>query len=115
MVTEFDLVLPEGRTLHVYDTGGTGLPVVWHHGTPNVGEPPEPLLPAAARLGIRWVSYDRPGYGGSSARPGRDVASAAADVATLADALGLRPVRRDGPLRRRPLTHWLARRSCPTA
>jgi pimeloyl-ACP methyl ester carboxylesterase len=88
-VTELDLATPDGRTLHVYDTGGTGLPVFWHHGTPNIGEPPEPLFPAAERLGIRWVSYDRPGYGGSSARRGRDVASAADDVASIADALGI--------------------------
>ena len=39
--------------------------------------------------GIRWVSYDRPGYGGSTPHPGRDVASAAADVASVADALGI--------------------------
>ena len=84
---ELDLTAPDGRTLHVHDTGGTGLPVLWHHGTPNVGEPPEPLFPAAARLGLRWVSYDRPGYGGSSPRHGRDVGSAATDVATIADAL----------------------------
>jgi pimeloyl-ACP methyl ester carboxylesterase len=63
--------------------------VVWHHGTPNIGAPPEPLFPAAERHGIRWVSYDRPGYGGSTSHPGRDVASAAADVAALADALGI--------------------------
>jgi hypothetical protein len=37
---------------------------------------------------MRWVSYDRPGYGGSTPHPGRDVASAAADVASVADALG---------------------------
>jgi pimeloyl-ACP methyl ester carboxylesterase len=90
VVIERDLALPDGRTLHMYDSGGPGLPVVWHHGTPNVGAPPEPLFPAGARLGIRWVSYDRPGYGGSSPRPGRAVASAAADVALLADALDLR-------------------------
>jgi pimeloyl-ACP methyl ester carboxylesterase len=35
------------------------------------------------------VSYDRPGYGGSSPHHGRDVASAAADVSGVADALGL--------------------------
>ena len=43
----------------------------------------------AAERGIRWVSYDRPGYGGSTPHPGRDVASAAADVASVADALGI--------------------------
>ena len=89
--SERDLRLDDGRTLHVYDTGGSQerLAVVWHHGTPNVGAPPEPLFPAAARLGLRWVSYDRPGYGGSTPKPGRDVASAAADVSSIADALGI--------------------------
>ena len=60
--------------------------MVWHHGTPNIGTPPEPLFAAADRLGIRWLSYDRPGYGGSSPRHGRDIASAADDVAAVADA-----------------------------
>ena len=87
---ETDVALPDGRTLHAYDTGGAGLrTVVWHHGTPNIGSPPAPLFAAADRLGLRWVSYDRPGYGGSTPRPGRDVASAAGDVAAVADALGV--------------------------
>jgi pimeloyl-ACP methyl ester carboxylesterase len=86
---ETDLSLPDGRTLHVYDTGSGALPVLWQHGTPNIGAPPAPLFPYSDRLGIRWVSYDRPGYGGSTPRPGRDIASAAADVAATADALGL--------------------------
>jgi pimeloyl-ACP methyl ester carboxylesterase len=88
---EFDISLPDGRTLHAYDAGGVpgSLAVVWHHGTPNIGEPPKPLFAAADRLGLRWVSYDRPSYGGSTPRPGRDVASAASDVAAIADALGL--------------------------
>jgi pimeloyl-ACP methyl ester carboxylesterase len=90
MVTETDLRLDDGRTLHVYDTGGRErLPVFWHHGTPNIGAPPAPLFAAADRLGLRWVSHDRPGYGGSTPLPGRDIASAAADVAAVADALGL--------------------------
>jgi pimeloyl-ACP methyl ester carboxylesterase len=35
------------------------------------------------------VSYDRPGYGDSSLSPGRDIASAAKDVAAIADALAI--------------------------
>ncbi|WP_208638956.1 alpha/beta fold hydrolase [Kitasatospora albolonga] len=93
-VRENDLRLSDGRGLHVYDTGdddnrGDGLVVFWHHGTPNTGSPPGPLFPAAEELGIRWVSYDRPGYGGSSPLPGRDVASAADDVRAVADALAI--------------------------
>lgn len=93
VVTETDLRLSDGRVLHAYDAGAdgakSGLAVFWHHGTPNTGAPPEPLFPAAARHGIRWLSYDRPAYGGSTRRPGRDVASAAGDVAAIADALGI--------------------------
>jgi pimeloyl-ACP methyl ester carboxylesterase len=93
VVTETDLTLGDGRTLHTYDTGADHaagrLVLFWHHGTPNIGAPPEPLFPAAERLGIRWVSYDRPGYGGSTPYPERNVASAAADVSAVADALGI--------------------------
>jgi pimeloyl-ACP methyl ester carboxylesterase len=78
-----DLQLGE-RRLHVYDVGD-GVPVFWHHGTPNLGLPPEPLF----RPGVRWVSYDRPGYGGSTAVPGRSVGSAAADISHIADSLGI--------------------------
>ena len=93
MVRELDLGLGDGRTLHVYDTGADDadgrLAVFWHHGTPNIGAPPEPLFEAADRLGIRWVSYDRPGYGGSTPYQDRNVALAAADVSSVADALGI--------------------------
>jgi pimeloyl-ACP methyl ester carboxylesterase len=93
VVTETDLELGDGRTLHVYEKGADDadgrLAVFWHHGSPNIGAPPEPLFAAADRLGIRWVSYDRPGYGGSTPYPGRDVASAAAYTSTIADWLGI--------------------------
>jgi pimeloyl-ACP methyl ester carboxylesterase len=92
VTTEADLRLPDGRTLRWYDAGPSDpgrLAVFWHHGTPNLGSPPRPLFAAAERLGLRWVSYDRPGYGGSTPCPGRDVASAAGYTAAVADALGL--------------------------
>jgi len=85
MTAEFDLKLADGRTLHAYDTGGDGTPVFWHHGTPNIGAPPVPLM----RPGVRWISHDRPGYGSSTPLPGRNIASAATDVAAVADELGL--------------------------
>jgi pimeloyl-ACP methyl ester carboxylesterase len=72
------------RVLRVYDVGD-GSPVFWHHGTPNLGLPPEPLF----RPGVRWISYDRPGYGGSTPVPDRSVGSAATDISHIADALGL--------------------------
>jgi pimeloyl-ACP methyl ester carboxylesterase len=92
MLTETDLRLPDGRTLHCYDTGsgdGADLVVVYHHGTPNVGPPPAPLVEAPEARGIRWISYDRPGYGGSTRHPGRSVATTVADDLAVADTLGV--------------------------
>ncbi|WP_035851997.1 alpha/beta fold hydrolase [Kitasatospora azatica] len=98
MLDETDLHCADGRRLHVYDwspdTAGAAdaedrLAVFWHHGTPNLGAPPEPLFAVAERLGIRWIGYDRPGYGASTPLPGRDLASAAGDVAAVANALGI--------------------------
>jgi pimeloyl-ACP methyl ester carboxylesterase len=92
-IKEIEVDAGNGRVLHAYDTAvspaDTRLPVFWHHGTPNIGSPPEPLFAAAERNGMRWVSYDRPGYGPSTPVRDRDIAAAAADVATIADALGI--------------------------
>lgn len=92
MLSGSDVGLRDERTVRVYDTGGEpdALAIVWHHGSPQTGALLEPLLAAAAVRGIRLVSYGRPSYGGSSPLPGRDVASAAGDVAQIADHLGLR-------------------------
>lgn len=89
MVRELDISTADVRTLHAYDSGSGDRAVMWHHGTPNIGAPPRPLFAAGDRLGIRFISYDRPGYGGSTPLPGRDIASAAADAAAVADALGV--------------------------
>ena len=91
MITEFE-VAREGGVLHAYDSGADAsapFTLVWQHGSPQTGAPLDPVLSAAAARGIRVVSYGRPGYGGSTARPGRTVASASADIVAIADALGL--------------------------
>jgi len=91
---EEDLILGDGRTLHFYDhpppRRDTELAVFWHHGTPNIGRPPEPLFAVAEELGIRWIGIDRPGYGGSTPCTGRDVAAIADDVARVAERLGIK-------------------------
>src|SRR5262249_51798455 len=46
------------------------------------------LIAAMERSTLRLLVYDRPGYGGSTRRPGRAVADAAADTRSLADAYG---------------------------
>ena len=87
---EHDVPTPDGRTLHVVEGGDPdGLPVVVHHGTPGCALQYEPHAADAAERGIRLISYDRPGYGGSSPHDGRSVADAAADVGVIADALGV--------------------------
>ena len=89
---ETDFRLSDGRVLHAYDSApgeDDRLAVVWHHGTPGLGTPPAPLDVAAAELGIRWISFDRPGYGGSTPAPGRTVGSVAADLVTVLDTLGI--------------------------
>jgi pimeloyl-ACP methyl ester carboxylesterase len=90
---EVDLDTTDGRVLHAYDVAATGsadeLAVMWHGGTPNTGAPPEPLFHVARSLGIRWIGYDRPSYGGSSPHPGATVASAAGDARQVADCLDI--------------------------
>lgn len=46
------------------------------------------MIDMVTREGVRLLTYDRPGYGDSTRRPGRSVADCAADVAALADAQG---------------------------
>ncbi len=62
--------------------------VIWHYGTPGIGAPPGPLLEASEERGIRWLGFDRPGYGGSTAVDERNVADAAAMTNAVADAAG---------------------------
>lgn len=81
---------PDGRALQVLDTGGHGLPCVFHHGSPGAPVAASEAVQAAADVGLRWISYARPGYAASSPLPGRDVAQAAQDTATVLDHLGLR-------------------------
>ena len=93
MVTTRELELSDGRRIVVHDAPGPDEPdaltVVWHHGSPQTGGLLDPLLDAAVGRRIRLVSYGRPSYGGSSPNRGRNVASAAADVEQIADALGI--------------------------
>lgn len=94
MTTSTDVRAADGRILRVHDgndalTGEPTLTVLWHHGSPQTGALLAPVLDAAVSRGIRLLSYGRPGYGGSTPNPERDVASAAADVAAIADNLGL--------------------------
>jgi pimeloyl-ACP methyl ester carboxylesterase len=80
----------DGRTLAVEDSGDpAGRPVLAHMGTPNSRHLYRPNVRDAAERGLRLISYDRPGYGGSSPQPGRTVADCAGDVRTICTELGI--------------------------
>jgi pimeloyl-ACP methyl ester carboxylesterase len=66
-----------------------GKPVFLLHGTPGGRYGPRPRGIVLYRLGIRLISYDRPGYPDSDRVPGRTVASAADDVRIIADYFGI--------------------------
>lgn len=92
MIRTVDVARSDGRTIRAVEAGSTAPDaptVVWHHGSPHTGEPVPPLVAAAERRGIRLITYARPGYGASTPQPDRDVASAAGDVAAVADAAGV--------------------------
>jgi pimeloyl-ACP methyl ester carboxylesterase len=81
---------PDGRILEVHAAGDpAGRAVVAHHGTPGSGVIYSRDADLAADRGLRLISYDRPGYGGSDRHHGRSIADAAADVAAILDALGV--------------------------
>ena len=80
----------DGRTLAFCEWGDPqGKPVFSLHGTPGSRLGRHPDEEVYRRAGVRAITYDRPGYGESTRRPGRRVADAAADVTTIADALEL--------------------------
>ena len=81
---------PDGRVLAVEEVGDpNGRPVMVHEGTPNSRHLYPPAAIDAAARGLRLISYDRPGYGGSTAQPGRSVADCAADVRVICAELGI--------------------------
>ena len=76
---------PDGRTLAVEDAGDpAGRPVLVHMGSPNSRHMYGPNVADAAGRGLRLISYDRPGYGGSTPQPGHSVADCAGTLVDLA-------------------------------
>jgi pimeloyl-ACP methyl ester carboxylesterase len=61
---------------------------VLFHGAPGsrLFAPPTDV---PASLGVRMITFDRPGFGGSDRREGRTVLDTVGDVTTLADGLGV--------------------------
>jgi pimeloyl-ACP methyl ester carboxylesterase len=88
--SERDVHQTDGRTLRVLEDGDPrGRPLFYLHGTPGSRLLEERQVAEAARLGVRLIGYDRPGYGGSTPQRGRTIADGARDVVAIADALGI--------------------------
>lgn len=84
------IVRHAGRDLAVDITGDSdGQPILLMHGTPGSRTGPKPRSIVLYRMGIRLITYDRPGYGGSTRDEGRTVFDAAEDVEAIADSLKL--------------------------
>jgi pimeloyl-ACP methyl ester carboxylesterase len=80
---------PDGRDIDFLVVGpADGLPLVLHEGTP-IGLVLYPPTVQAARIrGLRVILAARPGYEGSTPRPGRRVVDVAQDTAAVLDELG---------------------------
>ena len=90
MGMEHWVAVEEGRELQVLERGDRdGKAVLVHNGTPNSRLMYEPDVRRAERQGVRLISYDRPGYGGSTPQPGRAVADCGQDVRAIASGLGI--------------------------
>jgi pimeloyl-ACP methyl ester carboxylesterase len=84
------MTLPDGRTLAYTDIGALDGPVAFYfHGAPGSRLELAALDGAFAAAGVRVITADRPGYGGSTPLPGRTTADWADDVAALTDHLGV--------------------------
>jgi pimeloyl-ACP methyl ester carboxylesterase len=80
---------PDGRVIEFLVAGpADGLPLVLHEGTPCGLALYPPTVRAAAVRGLRVVLAARPGYEGSTPRPGRRVVDVAEDTAAVLDELG---------------------------
>jgi pimeloyl-ACP methyl ester carboxylesterase len=88
--SERDVRLADGRILRILEDGDPhGRPIFFLHGTPGSRLLYAKHVQDARRRGIRLIGHDRPGYGGSTAKPGRRLVDEAADVGAIADELGL--------------------------
>lgn len=66
-----------------------GYPIFLLHGSPGSRLGPRQRYIALYRMGVRLITPDRPGYGGSDPLPGRSIVDCATDVEAIADALGI--------------------------
>ncbi len=83
------LKLQDGRSLAYTAFGADDGPVVVVLDGPGSRALAQAMGPAAREEGVRVIAPDRPGFGGSTVKPGRAIADWPADHAALLDALGV--------------------------
>lgn len=84
------ITLPDSRRLAYAEWGDPeGHPVLFFHGTPSGRLFHHPDPGALDGLGVRWITVDRPGYGGSDYLPRRTLLGWAEDVAVLTERLSV--------------------------
>lgn len=95
MTEQLDVTTPDGRTLEVL-TGGDpdGFPFLYHSGSPTAAVRSEAYERATTALGLRLVTYSRPGYGASTPREIVDgvsprIVDDVADMTAILDHLGI--------------------------
>ena len=85
----FEVVGASGHVLRYCLYGpADGPPAIFHGGTPSTRFRRPRANDVASHTRLHHLVLDRPGYGGSTRRPGRTVADAVKDTETLADAYG---------------------------
>jgi pimeloyl-ACP methyl ester carboxylesterase len=81
---------PDGRSVMFAEWGEPdGFPVFALHGTPGCRLNRHPDTELLRSTGVRQITYDRAGYGGSDRHRGRRVVDDVGDVAAIADTLGI--------------------------
>ena len=86
-----NISLSDGRELEIEVTGpSAGTPLLFNHGTPGSSHQTRVMQRATSQRGLRLVSWSRPGYAGSTRRPGRDVVDVVDDVRAILDHLDVR-------------------------
>lgn len=87
---EYRVRLADGRTIACLGLGdATGPPVLYFHGYPGSRLEARVAAAATARLRLRLLAVDRPGFGESTFQHGRRIGDWPADIAAVADSLGL--------------------------
>jgi pimeloyl-ACP methyl ester carboxylesterase len=88
---EGSVLLDDGRRLGIAEFGvPNGRPIFWFHGTPGARRQiPAEARKAATQCNVRLVGVDRPGVGDSTPHVYKDFGAWAADIAKVADQMGI--------------------------